>query len=78
MQSLAYRTVFLALSLLGLPLLASEPEASHPVALKPDAFESIDTLVNQAIDQGKLPGAVVTIGHKGKVVFQKAYGHRQL
>jgi len=41
-------------------------------------FAVIDQLVNQAIAEHRLPGAVVEIGHDGKVVFRKAYGERSL
>ena len=35
-------------------------------------------VVNQAIRDKKLPGAVVVIVHQGKVIFRKAYGKRSL
>ena len=35
-------------------------------------------MINDAIAANKLPGAVVLIGHGGKVVFQQAYGERKL
>ena len=35
-------------------------------------------LVNDAIAAQRLPGAVVVIGHGGKIVFQRAYGSRKL
>ncbi|WP_254062230.1 exo-beta-N-acetylmuramidase NamZ domain-containing protein [Acidobacterium sp. S8] len=41
-------------------------------------FSPIDTLVNQAIAEHRLPGAVVEVGHNGHVVFRKAYGERSL
>src|SRR5215475_7316365 len=44
---------------------------------RPD-FSPIDTLVQQAIEQKQIPGAVVEIGHGGHVVFRKAYGERSL
>ncbi|MGH9445304.1 MAG: hypothetical protein ACRD3O_06225, partial [Terriglobia bacterium] len=31
--------------------------------------------VKQAIRQGDCPGAVVVVGHDGKVVYEKAFGH---
>ncbi len=31
-----------------------------------------------ALEAHKVPGAVIVIGHDGKVVFQKAYGERSL
>ncbi len=40
--------------------------------------EAIDNAVDLAIEQGKLPGAVVLIGHDGQVVYRKAYGKRAL
>jgi uncharacterized protein YbbC (DUF1343 family)/CubicO group peptidase (beta-lactamase class C family) len=39
---------------------------------------AIDDAINLAIQQGRIPGAVVLIGHDGKVVYQKAYGNRAL
>lgn len=41
-------------------------------------FSAIDRLVNQAVEQHQIPGAVVEIGHDGHVVFRKAYGERSL
>jgi uncharacterized protein YbbC (DUF1343 family)/CubicO group peptidase (beta-lactamase class C family) len=42
------------------------------------SFADVDAIVQQALDQGKMPGAVLLIGHNGKVVFRKAYGLRSL
>lgn len=41
-------------------------------------FAAIDELVNQAVAGRQVPGAVVMIGHNGRVVFRKAYGERSL
>ena len=41
-------------------------------------FTPIQTLLNQAIVDKKLPGAVVFIGHNGQVVFHQAFGNRKL
>src|SRR5262249_37575872 len=38
----------------------------------------IDAAVNEAIGRGELPGAVVLVLHKDKVVYRKAFGHRSL
>ena len=35
-------------------------------------------MLKQDIKDKKLPGAVVLVGHKGKIVFRKAYGNRSL
>lgn len=39
---------------------------------------ALDDAVNLAIQQDKLPGAVVLIGHDGYIVYRKAYGNRAL
>jgi len=41
-------------------------------------FAKIDVLVDHAVDEHLLPGAVVVVGHNGHVVFRKAYGSRSL
>jgi CubicO group peptidase (beta-lactamase class C family) len=44
-------------------------------AATPD-FATVSKLMNDAIAAHRLPGAVVVIGHGGKVVFHQAYGSR--
>src|SRR6266487_3018639 len=39
---------------------------------------ALDEVINQAIEQGKMPGAVVLVGHDGQIVYRKAYGKRAL
>jgi uncharacterized protein YbbC (DUF1343 family) len=41
-------------------------------------LDTIDSIVNRALDDRLFPGAVVVIGHDGKIVFRKAYGMRSL
>jgi uncharacterized protein YbbC (DUF1343 family)/CubicO group peptidase (beta-lactamase class C family) len=41
-------------------------------------FAAIDDVVSHAVEQNQIPGAVVVVGHNGKVVFRKAYGERSL
>ena len=43
----------------------------------PGAAE-LDSTINQAIREDKLPGAVLLIGHDGKIAYRKAYGERAL
>jgi uncharacterized protein YbbC (DUF1343 family)/CubicO group peptidase (beta-lactamase class C family) len=57
----------------GLPMAA--PRA---VGMNPEKLAQIDALVNAEIADKKLPGAVVIVGHKGKIVFRKAFGNRSL
>jgi uncharacterized protein YbbC (DUF1343 family)/CubicO group peptidase (beta-lactamase class C family) len=57
----------------GLPL--ARPEA---VGMSSAKLNQIDALVEQDIKDKKLPGAVVLVGHRGRIVFRKAYGNRSL
>jgi CubicO group peptidase (beta-lactamase class C family) len=41
-------------------------------------FATVSTLMNDAIAAHRLPGAVVVIGHGGKIVFHQAFGSRKL
>jgi CubicO group peptidase (beta-lactamase class C family) len=62
------------------PIQATQPtQASQPpdAALTPD-FAAVSKLMNDAIAANKLPGAVVVIGHAGRIVFHQAYGVRKL
>lgn len=40
------------------------------------AAKALDDTIQQAIEQNRAPGAVLLIGHEGKVVYRKAYGNR--
>ena len=42
----------------------------------PDALPQIDAIVQQAIAEHQVPGAVVLVGHDGRVVYRKAFGDR--
>jgi uncharacterized protein YbbC (DUF1343 family)/CubicO group peptidase (beta-lactamase class C family) len=39
---------------------------------------AIDLVIQEAIAQGRLPGAVLLIGHNGQIVYYKAYGNRAI
>jgi uncharacterized protein YbbC (DUF1343 family)/CubicO group peptidase (beta-lactamase class C family) len=39
---------------------------------------AVDSIIQQAIADGSIPGAVLIVGHDGKVVYRKAYGNRAL
>ncbi len=58
--------------------MSGEAQTSVPSPLQTPDFSPIDTLLNAAIAAHKLPGAVVLVGSKGKVVFHHAYGNRKL
>jgi len=39
---------------------------------------AVDAIIDQAIADRNIPGAVLVVGHNGKVVYRKAYGSRAL
>lgn len=57
----------------GLPVV--KPES---VGMNSAKLDQIDALVNADIAKKQLPGAVVIVGHKGKIVYRKAFGNRSL
>ncbi|MBX7169481.1 MAG: DUF1343 domain-containing protein [Pyrinomonadaceae bacterium] len=57
----------------GLPL--SQPES---VGMSSAKLKQIEGFVNQDIADKKLPGAVVLVGRKGKIVYRKAFGNKSL
>ena len=42
------------------------------------AADALDAQVNEAVQTGLIPGAVLLIGHDGKIIYHKAYGNRAL
>ena len=62
-----------ALTLVCLPASA---EAKSPAALT--RLGGVDAVIEQAVADGSIPGAVLVVGHDGAVVYRKAYGHRAL
>ncbi|MEM7473371.1 MAG: exo-beta-N-acetylmuramidase NamZ domain-containing protein [Planctomycetota bacterium] len=77
----------LMLSLCIYSLFAGQRPASgqHLPRVKPEEvgmsskhLEHIDALVAQGIAEKKMPGCVIAAGHRGKLVFLKAYGDRRL
>jgi uncharacterized protein YbbC (DUF1343 family)/CubicO group peptidase (beta-lactamase class C family) len=53
---------------------SAQPSASAIAALG----EGLDRAVDQAVRDSLIPGAVLIVGHDGKVVYRKAYGSRAL
>ena len=52
--------------------------APNSVGMSAEKLDQIDALIEKDISDKKLPGAVVVIGHKGKIVYRKAFGNRAL
>ncbi|MCH9655202.1 MAG: DUF1343 domain-containing protein [Planctomycetes bacterium] len=61
---------------------AAPPRLQHvkPESVGMDAgrMALIDFVIQRGLDRNSMPGAVVLVGYKGKIVFRKAYGYRQI
>jgi uncharacterized protein YbbC (DUF1343 family)/CubicO group peptidase (beta-lactamase class C family) len=64
--------ILLATSLTAL----ASADAKRPAA--PLRLRSVDAVIEQAIHDGNIPGAVLLVGHNGHVIYRKAYGNRAL
>src|SRR5213594_221424 len=54
--------------------LPTAPSANSGVSI--ERLARMDSVIQQSIEKRELPGAVVLVGHRGKIVWQKAYGAR--
>ncbi len=61
-------SVFVPLLLLALPAAGQEKPS--------ELSQRLDAIVEQAIAADEIPGAVLVVGHEGKIIHRKAYGAR--
>jgi uncharacterized protein YbbC (DUF1343 family)/CubicO group peptidase (beta-lactamase class C family) len=54
------------------------PSGEQSAAKTAESLQAIDAIVSKAVAGGEVPGAVVLIGHNGKVVYRKAFGQRAI
>jgi len=75
-----FAVTLLASGVFGQSRAVRAPQKKSPAPAIP-AFRGaadLDAAINEAIRADKLPGAVVLVGHDGKVIYRKAYGNRAL
>lgn len=75
--------VFIVLAFVFFIVLVPVPQSWAAAYLNPELNEEklaapIEELVSKAICSGQVPGAVVLIGVRDKIVFRRAFGHRSL
>jgi uncharacterized protein YbbC (DUF1343 family) len=59
-------------------LLSASAQSLEPQKDHADRFRIVDAVVERAVAEGNIPGAVLLVGHNGKVVHRKAFGWRSL
>ncbi len=65
-------------------LVRNSSVASSPAGMVPESkpaeqqWDLLSDAVKKAIQAGKIPGAVILIGHQGKIIYRRAFGFRAL
>jgi uncharacterized protein YbbC (DUF1343 family)/CubicO group peptidase (beta-lactamase class C family) len=60
------------------PALAGAQQQPAEPATTTNPFANVDTIINEAVTTGLIPGGVLVIGRDGQVLYKKAYGSRAL
>src|SRR5688500_4987866 len=69
--------IVFVLTLVAQPIIAQLPHAKpESVSVSASHLAAMDSVITDEISKGRLPGAVVTVGRKGRLVWQKVYGSR--
>ena len=59
-------------------LFPGECRLAFAQASSADTFSNTDNVVQEAVERGDVPGAVLVVGHGGKIVHRKVFGSRAL
>ncbi len=73
-------TVFFLNACNTVPSLAAppvQPDAPKASAEQPN-FDAIESIVRQGIQDGQMPGAVVVIADRDRILYRRAFGQRQI
>src|SRR5687767_12539952 len=69
--------IVFVLTLVAQPIIAQLPHSKpESVSVSASHLAAMDSVITDEISKGRLPGAVVTVGRKGRLVWQKVYGSR--
>ncbi len=74
------KSLLLSVLLAGSLAFAHEAHAQPDVQVRIPATlaSALDAEIDQAVQNGTIPGAVLVVGHNGEVLYRKAYGSRAL
>ncbi len=53
-------------------------EDAEDEARSSSRFAHVDAVIEKAVAEGNIPGAVIVVGHDGKIVHRRAFGNRSL
>lgn len=64
--------------ILLLAAITARATAEPKDAVSPVRMQAVDAVIEHAIQESNIPGAVLVVGHDGHVIYRKAYGARAL
>ena len=67
-----------ALSFIQGTTTAAPPKPDEQTSSSEHEFDAIETIVQQGIEAGKMPGAVVVIADRDRILYRRAFGQRQV
>jgi CubicO group peptidase (beta-lactamase class C family) len=72
--------LFILLLLLGLPVFGQKCKCDSAESLRIDKrlLRHADDVINQAIEDKEIPGAVLAVVHQNRMVYLKAYGNKDI
>ncbi len=53
-------------------------DTPESVGMSSDRLKRVDRVIDESIKNKEIPGAVLLVSHKGKIVYKKAYGYRMV
>lgn len=65
--------LFVSSMVLAQDMSTAKPEAA---GVSSERLHRLDTVFQKYVDDGQLPGSVILIARRGKVIYQGAFGHR--
>jgi uncharacterized protein YbbC (DUF1343 family)/CubicO group peptidase (beta-lactamase class C family) len=70
--------LFLVTVLFALSSRPAHAAAQFSGPVSSDSLHMLDSIVEEAIERGQIPGAVLLVSHNGQVIYRKAFGHKSL
>jgi uncharacterized protein YbbC (DUF1343 family)/CubicO group peptidase (beta-lactamase class C family) len=71
-------TIFLLIPVIAGVCLSLVPRAIRAQEEPAGLAATLDAIVNDAVTKDEIPGAVVVVGHRGRIIYRKAFGSRAL
>jgi uncharacterized protein YbbC (DUF1343 family)/CubicO group peptidase (beta-lactamase class C family) len=71
-------TALVLLALAAAPSLAQTPKRGRSKATARPNLSVLDSILQDAVQHDEIPGAVLLVSHRGRVIYRKAIGYRAL